>query len=559
MKYFRILSSVILAGAVFTGSLFSDPLFASAADLPATDIEIVSMEEITESPDEQNPKIVPPQADPFGSHPVASQAETTGTEGSREKREAKTADMTETDSKAETEYAAVASTETEAESAAEASTEAEAETENSAEASTEADSGSKSQAETSGPAQGLYEIASAVDEDFVFDVRHCTVQNVDSQAVQLFRSLNVNQQKFYLETLPDGSFRVSVLHTGDALTALPDENAVTMAAMECPEDAAAAQSQTWIIENARHGCCCIRTADGQYLTLASYRPYLGASVVLSDYTGAVSQMWRLDPTWISPEACADTDLVNPYGEDGPYANLRLSLLFGTKAETITADELSAQIMENEDHQLVLDPAFLDNFVAQLAEKYDTQGQPKSFRTSYGNEITLYEGDFGWKLDTNGTRALLQESLETNQIKCLEPVWAHKGRSLDGDDVIGDSYIEVDLENQKAFLYKNGKKLLETDCVSGTLGNPDRETPGGVYSIYYKNSPDVLDGPGYSEFVNYWMPFHGGYGLHDATWRSKFGGDIYKTNGSHGCVNLPLKAAERIYKAVDIGYPVVLYK
>ena len=521
MKYSRILSSVILAGAIFSGGFFT-----SAFGLSAADIEVTAVEKVTESQAEQDAKILPPQTDPFASQTAVPQSEA----------------------------------ETETESSTETVTEAETETENGTEASTETEMESETEKEAATvPAQGLYEIASAVDEDFVLDIRHCTVQNIDSKEVQLFRSLNVNQQKFYLEALPDEGFRISVLHTGDALTALTDENAVAMAEMEHPEDSAASGSQTWIIEEARHGCCYIRTEDGQYLTLDPYRPCAGASVVLSDHTGAVSQMWRFRRTWISPESCADTDLVNPYGEDGPYANLRLSLLLGTTAETITADELSAHIAENEEHQLVLDPSFLDSFVAQLASKYDTQGQPKRFRTSYGNEITLYEGDFGWKLDTDGTRALLQENLETNQVKTLDPVWTHKGRSLDGDNAIGDSYIEVDLENQKVFLYKDGKKLLETDCVSGTLGDPERETPGGVYSIYYMNSPDVLDGPGYSEHVTYWMPFYHGYGLHDATWRSEFGGEIYKTNGSHGCVNLPLFAAERIYKTVDVGYPVVLYK
>ena len=119
-------------------------------------------------------------------------------------------------------------------------------------------------------------------------------------------------------------------------------------------------------------------------------------------------------------------------------------------------------------------------------------------------------------------------------------------------------MEVDLENQKVWLYKNGKKLLETDCVFGTY-NTDRQTPGGVYSIYYKQSPAVLNGPGYSSPVDFWMPFNGGIGLHDAQWRSSFGGDIYLTNGSHGCINLPRDAAELIYNTVTIGYPVVCYQ
>ena len=60
-------------------------------------------------------------------------------------------------------------------------------------------------------------------------------------------------------------------------------------------------------------------------------------------------------------------------------------------------------------------------------------------------------------------------------------------------------------------------------------------------------------------VTYWMPFHDGQGLHDASWRSNFGGNIYQTNGSHGCVNLPTYAAATIYSYIDSNYPIVLYK
>jgi len=48
------------------------------------------------------------------------------------------------------------------------------------------------------------------------------------------------------------------------------------------------------------------------------------------------------------------------------------------------------------------------------------------------------------------------------------------------------------------------------------------------------------------------------GMHDASWRSSFGANIYLTNGSHGCVNLPSKKAEVIYGYVEQGEPVIVY-
>ena len=69
---------------------------------------------------------------------------------------------------------------------------------------------------------------------------------------------------------------------------------------------------------------------------------------------------------------------------------------------------------------------------------------------------------------------------------------------------------------------------------------------------------TLTGPGYSSFVNYWMGFYGGCGIHDASWRSSFGGTIYKGNGSHGCVNTPLEKVKYIYEHTDYGTPVYVY-
>ena len=65
--------------------------------------------------------------------------------------------------------------------------------------------------------------------------------------------------------------------------------------------------------------------------------------------------------------------------------------------------------------------------------------------------------------------------------------------------------------------------------------------------------------GYSSPVKYWMPFTGNVGMHDADgWRSNYGGEIYKTNGSHGCVNMPLSKVREVYGIVEIGTAVVVY-
>ena len=49
-----------------------------------------------------------------------------------------------------------------------------------------------------------------------------------------------------------------------------------------------------------------------------------------------------------------------------------------------------------------------------------------------------------------------------------------------------------------------------------------------------------------------------YGLHDATWRTNFGGDIYKGAGSHGCINMPYASAAKLYDLIDAGTLVMIY-
>ena len=107
------------------------------------------------------------------------------------------------------------------------------------------------------------------------------------------------------------------------------------------------------------------------------------------------------------------------------------------------------------------------------------------------------------------------------------------------------------------MYKEGKVVLDTDVVTGNIGR-GMGTPTGIYHIYNKAKNRYLVGETYRSWVYYWMPFYKAYGLHDATWRKAFGGEIYKRSGSHGCINLPLEVAGELYDNIDVGYLVITY-
>ena len=117
------------------------------------------------------------------------------------------------------------------------------------------------------------------------------------------------------------------------------------------------------------------------------------------------------------------------------------------------------------------------------------------------------------------------------------------------------YINVSISNQKLYYYEYGELVLESDVVTGING----KTPTGTFRVLNKIRNTVLKGDDYESFVSYWIAFNGNsYGFHDASWRNKFGGNIYKYNGSHGCVNMPYYKVQSLYNMVEIGTPVYIY-
>lgn len=227
--------------------------------------------------------------------------------------------------------------------------------------------------------------------------------------------------------------------------------------------------------------------------------------------------------------------------------------YGTE---LTVDaELLKDWVSLKDGQPVLDEEAVREYVEAAKKSYDPIGKTYVFHTSLGADLKL-KCKSGWITDpekeTEELIALIKEGAVTDR----EPISTTKQFSF-FDSGVGNSYAEVDLSNQHMYFYDQGELLLETDFVSGDVAT-GHATPEGIFAVTYKQKDRILRGPGYESFVHYWMPFYGGYGMHDATWRKVFGGSIFLENGSHGCVNLPLKNAEKIYDCVEAGFPVICY-
>ncbi len=121
---------------------------------------------------------------------------------------------------------------------------------------------------------------------------------------------------------------------------------------------------------------------------------------------------------------------------------------------------------------------------------------------------------------------------------------------------GSTYVDVNITTQKLVYFVNGTPLIISDVVTGRSGS--RSTPTGAFAVYAKQTGRTLKGDGYSAYVNFWMPFYKSYGLHDANWRSSFGGNIYQSGGSHGCVNMPYSTASALYNSINVGTPVIIH-
>ena len=99
--------------------------------------------------------------------------------------------------------------------------------------------------------------------------------------------------------------------------------------------------------------------------------------------------------------------------------------------------------------------------------------------------------------------------------------------------------------------------LETDIVTGNTGRR-MGTPQGINYIHGKQRNQILRGADYESFVKYWVPVVGNIGIHDASWRGSFGGQIYQTGGSHGCINTPTANMSQLYEMVEVGMPVIMF-
>lgn len=239
-----------------------------------------------------------------------------------------------------------------------------------------------------------------------------------------------------------------------------------------------------------------------------------------------------------------------------YVSSKITYTFGEDKVPLDGSTINKWFTVDENLKVTFDKKEVENYIDALSNKYNTIGKSRNFVSSSGKTINIVGGDYGWSINSAKETNDLIIAIDEGQTIAKEPAYNQTALSHGNND-IGNTYVEIDLTNQYLWFYKNGSLVAEGNVVTGNVSS-DHGTPGGIYKLKYKQKDAVLRGPGYAAPVNFWMPFNGGIGIHDASWRSQFGGKIYKTGGSHGCVNSPYYLAKVIFDNIEAGIPVICH-
>lgn len=118
------------------------------------------------------------------------------------------------------------------------------------------------------------------------------------------------------------------------------------------------------------------------------------------------------------------------------------------------------------------------------------------------------------------------------------------------------HVIVSIHKQHLWACNGHRQVLQTPVTTGASAHHDA-TPTGSWRVQGRERNRYLVGKGYRDYVHYWVPFNGDFGLHDAPWeKTGYGSQDYRTKGSHGCVHVPRADMRWLYRWTHVGGTVV---
>ena len=248
-----------------------------------------------------------------------------------------------------------------------------------------------------------------------------------------------------------------------------------------------------------------------------------------------------------PKYNSETDVVVK-AKNTADKYIQAKIIYNTSGDQIVIDSslINTWINIDGDFNVTLNEDAIREYINSLGSNYDYLGSYRDFTRWSGEAIKVSTTPGIYYIDRDATVNEIVEAINNGKEITKDLTFKTPNAT---DDYIINTFVEVDLSNQTVVYYKNGELITQGNIVTGNVSQGNG-TPSGVYRLDWKAKDFVLRGDGYASPVSFWMPFNGGIGLHDASWRSSFGGSIYKTNGSHGCVNMPYSVAEAIYNNIE---------
>lgn len=255
----------------------------------------------------------------------------------------------------------------------------------------------------------------------------------------------------------------------------------------------------------------------------------------------------------------DSTLKKLKAKMNQLAKLEAVYTIGGKQLTIPTQELSSWLTTNEKAEVLLKQDQVTAFVTKLNEENNTKENPTSFNSTLRGTVSVPVGIYNWTIDIPSEVAELSAQILKGENFNRTPKVVSDVENIQTS--IGGTYVEVDLQNQHMWYYKDGALQFETDIVSG---KPSTPTPPGLNYVRSKSMDQVLrglneDGSKYASPVRYWMPIDDtGVGIHDSDWQYAYGGDLWLYRGSHGCINTPPAKMAELYPMLEEGTPVLVF-
>lgn len=293
-------------------------------------------------------------------------------------------------------------------------------------------------------------------------------------------------------------------------------------------------------------------------------------VVLEKINQGVVDIYADDSFYTEPVYSADeTNLISFYDELLEHQNREVVYHFGSEEKKISgydwdslyikADKLPQKFSNynsiKDAFDFEIDEEKAINFIDEFLDEYNTLNN-RYYKTHSGAWVYVTKGTYGNRIDVSKEEEWFSDFVKSDSKKASRtPVYLNEAKYKEKDD-FGDTFIEVSLDEQTMWYYVDGEIYVETPVTTGSIYHGG--TDPRVCFVYSIIPNKWLNGPTWHNFVQCWVAIDGSIGIHDASWRSVYGGTEYIYNGSHGCVNTPKEAMLKLFDRVELGTPVIVY-